>query len=97
MVAVDGITILHGAGLQRLGKGSRGGCHADPDNGGSKETTQHHLTTTNFLDEVCTDDGEEELEAAVTEANIGLANRVIDSGSIKDCGQEVGERSVTAP
>lgn len=97
MVAEYSIAVVDGAGLERIGKSPCRSCHADPDNRGTEETTQHHLAATDLLDEMGTKYGKGELKAAVTESDVGLANGVVDTSSVEDGSQEVGERSITAP
>ena len=95
LVAEDGVAGADG-GDKGVGK-CAGRCgHADPDDGSTKETCEHHLVTTNFLDELCTDDGEAELFDRVAKLHVGLANGRIDTSGIAHSTHEVGKNAVAA-
>jgi hypothetical protein len=88
-VAEDGITIDNAAGLEGSSKCACGGCHAHPDERCAEEASKHELATTNLLNEVSTNDGEDKLDHGVTETDIGLADWSVDASSVKHSRQEV--------
>lgn len=89
-----GIAVGDTARDQGVGESACRCRHANPDYGGTEETSQHKLPTAKHLNEVGTDDGRYELNNGIAQLDVGLANRVINANGVEDRAEEVRQNVV---
>lgn len=92
LVGEDGVAVVDAAGHERLRKRAGRCGHAHPHDRDAEEAGQHHPTTADLFDKMCSDHGEDELFDAVAKLDVGLADGPVDACGIEYGGHELLER-----